>query len=64
MRLILAAIYGLACGYHYIGMGKGDITGPIVEIPFMGYGDAKQTGKGLHTRKGQAVFTIFGNVYK
>ncbi|KAM3183771.1 hypothetical protein ACTXT7_009732 [Hymenolepis weldensis] len=33
-----------------IGVGKFDITGPIVRVDFMGYGDPFQTGNGLHLR--------------
>ena len=35
---------------YLIGVGKADITGPVVEINFMGYADTKQVGSGLRQR--------------
>jgi len=37
--------------FAILSCDKGDITGPIVEIPFMGYGKSEQTGTGMHTRQ-------------
>ncbi|CAG8951865.1 hypothetical protein HYFRA_00005669 [Hymenoscyphus fraxineus] len=35
---------------YLIGVGKADITGPVVEINFMGYASLPQTGTGLRQR--------------
>ncbi|KOS19834.1 Neutral ceramidase [Escovopsis weberi] len=35
---------------YLIGVGKGDITGPVVEINFAGYANSDQTGTGLRQR--------------
>ena len=32
---------------YLLGVGKGDITGPVVEINFMGYADPNQLGLSL-----------------
>ncbi|XP_075974335.1 neutral ceramidase-like [Anticarsia gemmatalis] len=37
-------------GYQ-VGVGIADITGPCVEIAFMGYAEVSQTGTGIHTRQ-------------
>ncbi|KAH7326013.1 Neutral/alkaline nonlysosomal ceramidase [Stachybotrys elegans] len=42
---------GLPPDDHYLlGVGKADITGPVVEINMMGYADPKQLGTGLRQR--------------
>ncbi|USW53918.1 Putative neutral/alkaline nonlysosomal ceramidase, neutral/alkaline non-lysosomal ceramidase [Septoria linicola] len=43
---------------YLIGAGKGDITGPVVEINFMGYADAGQVGSGLRQRLYSRAFII------
>ena len=35
---------------YLLGVGKGDITGPVVELNFMGYADSDQVGTGLRQR--------------
>src|SRR5690349_7544035 len=35
---------------YLLGVGKADITGPVVEINMMGYADPKQVGTGLRQR--------------
>lgn len=35
---------------YLVGVGKADITGPVVEINFAGYGDSSQVGTGLRQR--------------
>jgi hypothetical protein len=49
-ELILFLLHSLE-GRFNVGISKKDITGPIVEFPFMGYGVTAQSGLGLHTRK-------------
>ncbi|KAK4452358.1 Neutral/alkaline nonlysosomal ceramidase [Podospora aff. communis PSN243] len=46
---------------YLIGAGKADITGPVVEINFMGYADPKQLGTGLRQRLYSRAF-IIGNI--
>ena len=35
---------------YLLGVGKADITGPVVEINFMGYANPSQVGTGLRQR--------------
>lgn len=48
---------------YLLGVGKGDITGPVVEINLMGYADPKQVGTGLRQRLYSRAF-IVGDVSK
>ncbi|KAK4032489.1 Neutral/alkaline nonlysosomal ceramidase [Parachaetomium inaequale] len=48
---------------YLIGVGKADITGPVVEINLMGYADPKQVGTGLRQRLYSRAF-IVGSVDK
>lgn len=41
-----------------IGVGKADITGPVVEINFAGYADLSQVGTGLRQRLYSRAFII------
>ncbi|KAI1766961.1 Neutral/alkaline nonlysosomal ceramidase [Hypoxylon sp. FL1150] len=43
---------------YLIGVGKADITGPVVEIGFAGYADLSQTGTGLRQRIYSRAFII------
>ena len=43
---------------YLLGVGKADITGPIVEINMMGYADPKQLGSGLRQRLYSRAFII------
>ncbi|ORY68716.1 Neutral/alkaline nonlysosomal ceramidase [Pseudomassariella vexata] len=43
---------------YLLGVGKGDITGPCVEINLMGYADPKQIGTGLRQRLYSRAFII------
>ncbi|KAL7621924.1 hypothetical protein AAE478_007424 [Parahypoxylon ruwenzoriense] len=43
---------------YLIGVGKADITGPVVEIGFAGYADLAQTGTGLRQRIYSRAFII------
>ncbi|KPI37116.1 Neutral ceramidase [Cyphellophora attinorum] len=47
-------------GDYLVGVGKADITGPVVEINLMGYADTAQTGTGLRQRLYTRAF-IFAN---
>lgn len=49
--MLILTLIGCVSAKFRIGMGKSDITGPIAEIPFMGYGVPSQTGLGLHLRQ-------------
>lgn len=41
-----------------LGVGKADITGPVVEINLMGYADPKQVGTGLRQRLFSRAFIV------
>ncbi|KAJ9624792.1 hypothetical protein H2203_004742 [Taxawa tesnikishii (nom. ined.)] len=43
---------------YLLGVGKGDITGPSVEINFMGYADPNQLGSGIRQRIYSRAFII------
>ncbi|KAK1755683.1 putative Neutral/alkaline non-lysosomal ceramidase [Echria macrotheca] len=43
---------------YLIGVGKGDITGPVVEINFAGYASTSQVGSGLRQRIYARAFII------
>ncbi|KAK6510601.1 hypothetical protein TWF506_009704 [Arthrobotrys conoides] len=43
---------------YLIGVGKADITGPVVEINFMGYANGSQVGTGLRQRLYSRAFII------
>lgn len=43
---------------YLVGVGKGDITGPVVEINFMGYADTAQLGSGLRQRLYSRAFIV------
>lgn len=46
---------------YLLGVGKADITGPVVEINLMGYADPNQVGTGLRQRLYSRAF-IVGNI--
>ena len=48
---------------YLLGVGKADITGPVVEINMMGYADPNQVGSGLRQRLYSRAF-IVGDVDK
>ncbi|KAM5453502.1 putative ceramidase [Microsporum audouinii] len=41
-----------------LGVGKADVTGPVVEITFMGFADSEQKGTGLRQRLYSRTFII------
>ncbi|KAE9967717.1 hypothetical protein EG328_008039 [Venturia inaequalis] len=43
---------------YLLGVGKADITGPVVEINLMGYADPKQTGSGVRQRLYSRAFIV------
>ncbi|KAF4468134.1 alkaline ceramidase [Fusarium albosuccineum] len=43
---------------YYLGAGKADITGPVVELNLMGYADLSQTGTGLRQRLYSRAFIV------
>lgn len=53
----LAACTLPALGYD-VGVGIGDITGPAVEVGFMGYAYDGQIGEGIHMRQFARAFVI------
>lgn len=51
--------FKLTCAcVNRIGVGKADITGPVVEINFAGYADLSQVGTGLRQRLYSRAFII------
>ena len=48
---------------YLLGVGKADITGPVVEVNFMGYANGSQVGTGLRQRLYSRAF-IIGDVDK
>ncbi|KAE9385502.1 hypothetical protein BT96DRAFT_578715 [Gymnopus androsaceus JB14] len=51
------AIKGVA-GQYLLGLGIGDVTGPVVEANMMGYASLPQTDTGLHMRQRSRAFII------
>ncbi|KAI1609348.1 N-acylsphingosine amidohydrolase [Exophiala viscosa] len=45
-------------GEYILGVGKADITGPVVEINLMGYADTDQSGSGLRQRLYTRAFVV------
>lgn len=43
---------------YLLGVGKADITGPVVEVNMMGYADPKQVGSGLRQRLYSRAFVV------
>lgn len=43
---------------YLLGVGKGDITGPVVELNFMGYANISQIGTGLKQRLYSRAFIV------
>ncbi|EJD08259.1 Neutral/alkaline nonlysosomal ceramidase [Fomitiporia mediterranea MF3/22] len=43
---------------YLLGLGIGDITGPVVETNMMGYANLAQTDRGLHMRQRSRAFVI------
>ncbi|EPS44778.1 hypothetical protein H072_1204 [Dactylellina haptotyla CBS 200.50] len=43
---------------YLLGVGKADITGPVVEINFMGYANGSQVGSGLRQRLYSRAFIV------
>ncbi|KAJ8515814.1 hypothetical protein ONZ45_g6805 [Pleurotus djamor] len=48
---------GVAAQY-LLGLGIGDITGPVVETNLMGYANLAQVGSGLHMRQRSRAFIV------
>lgn len=59
LLLLLVSTFASSDDYHYrIGVGKGDITGPVSEVTFMGYAEWSQVGQGLLQRIYARAFII------
>lgn len=43
---------------YLLGVGKGDITGPAVEVGFAGYADTEQVGSGIRQRLYSRAFIV------
>ncbi|KAG6203754.1 hypothetical protein E4U50_005557 [Claviceps purpurea] len=60
--LVLSTLVGAATAYsgdqYLIGVGKADITGPVVEIGFAGYANLDQKGTGLRQRLHSRAFIV------
>ena len=50
MWWLQCAVLGAALGQRMaVGIGKGDITGPVVQVAMMGYADPRQKSTGKKT---------------
>lgn len=43
---------------YLLGVGRADVTGPVVEIGMMGYADLAQKGSGLRQRIHSRAFIV------
>lgn len=57
-QLLQTAVAHAMGDEYLIGVGKADITGPVVEINLMGYADPAQTGTGLRQRLYSRAFIV------
>lgn len=46
---------------YLIGVGRADCTGPVAEVPLMGYASPDQTAGGIHTRLYSRAFIVANN---
>lgn len=54
-----ATLVSAAPGSTYLlGVGIGDVTGPVVETNMMGYASLEQTDTGLHMRQRSRAFIV------
>lgn len=64
LSVLTLLLFGvLACGAdpgdkYLIGVGKADITGPVVEVGFAGYANPEQVGSGLRQRLHSRAFIV------
>ncbi|KAL7793578.1 Neutral/alkaline nonlysosomal ceramidase [Trichoderma ceciliae] len=49
---------GAGNGQYLVGVGKADITGPVVEINMMGYANTEQVGSGVRQRLYSRAFIV------
>ncbi|CRL07958.1 CLUMA_CG020983, isoform A [Clunio marinus] len=62
---LIFALIVILCGSsdeYKVGLGRSDVTGPSVEIAFMGYAQIKQRGQGIHTRQYARTFIVEDNL--
>merc|ERR1719230_2522929 len=50
--------FALVTAGYDVGVGIGDITGPAVEVTFMGYATPSQKGEGIHMRQWARAFVV------
>lgn len=43
---------------YLIGVGRADCTGPVADVPLMGYANTEQTARGIHTRLFSRAFIV------
>ncbi|KAF8883297.1 Neutral/alkaline non-lysosomal ceramidase-domain-containing protein [Infundibulicybe gibba] len=53
-----SAPINVASAQYLLGLGTGDITGPVVETNMMGYASLAQTDTGLHMRQRSRAFIV------
>ncbi|KAG2424279.1 hypothetical protein HXX76_014657 [Chlamydomonas incerta] len=57
LLLVAASMSCYCCTAEYlVGVGTGDITGPVADVNLMGYAQPLQTARGLHTRLAARAF--------
>ena len=61
MLAIAVCLFIPLCNAYQLGAGIWDITGPAVEINFMGYALPGQRGTGIHQRLRARAFVIADN---
>lgn len=55
---LLALYPSSALGQYLLGVGIGDVTGPVTETNMMGYADLSQTDTGLHMRQRSRAYIV------
>lgn len=58
LSTILLSMCMVQCSTYKIGVGIADMTGPPVEVTFMGYANMDQRGQGIHLRQFARTFII------
>ncbi|QRV98228.1 hypothetical protein RhiJN_26247 [Ceratobasidium sp. AG-Ba] len=54
----LVPLPGCVAQQYLLGVGIGDVTGPVVETNMMGYADLSQTDTGLHMRQFSRAYIV------
>ncbi|PNW83601.1 hypothetical protein CHLRE_05g236500v5 [Chlamydomonas reinhardtii] len=63
LLLAVAMSYSCCRADYLVGVGMGDITGPVADVNLMGYAQPLQTARGLHTRLFARAFMFADAAY-